>query len=368
MSTRIVALAALAILCVTGCGGGGNGGTGTFALESVASGLTLPTAFAFAPDSRLFVAEMGGALKLRTTGGMSTILQLAVASDFERGLLGIALDPQFAANGYVYLYYTATAGSKDPPPSPANRISRFTMTGQTIDPSTESILLDGIPSVSGNHNAGCLRFGPDQKLYIGTGDGGVSANAQSLMSLSGKILRINRDGTIPPDNPFAAVLSARGEIYCLGLRNPFRFAFRPSNDALVIADVGSSAFEEVNIGVPGGNYGWPNVEGPGGAPTYIDPVYSYAHDAAASITGGAFLGTNVPSGYGGTYIFADFMRNTATRLTMNPDNTVILANPFGPPEGLGAFAEKVVDIGPGPEGDLHFLSLTRGDLRRLRFD
>src|SRR5262249_6670810 len=140
------------------------------------------------------------------------------------------------------------------------RISRFTLSGNTIDPASEKVLLENGEAWGGFLNAGLLRFGPDGKLYATMGSNGEGAIAQDLSSLDGKFLRLNPDGTVPADNPFAATPGAQPSIYAIGFRNPWKFAFGPDGKA-VIADVGETAFEKVVRAVPGANFGWPNVEG-----------------------------------------------------------------------------------------------------------
>jgi len=329
-----------------------------FTDSAVVSGLAAPTAIAFAPDGRLFVCEKGGRVLVYKNGALlpAPFLQRSVRADSERGLLGIAFDPDFAANSFVYVYYT-TPGS-----SPKNRVSRFTASGDTAVSGSEHVLVDGIPSDAGNHNAGCVRFGPDGKLYVSTGDGGsVPTNSQNLSNLAGKILRINNDGSIPGDNPFAGQGGRRGEIYCYGLRNPFRFCFRPSSGALYIADVGQNTWEEVNVGQAGGNYGWPEHEGPSNAAGFISPVHAYNHNGSgASITGGCFIeGTNYPAEYQGSYLFGDYVDGTLGRLTFGGDERLIASFPFGPADGP-------VDFAMGPDGDVYYVSINSGSVRRLR--
>ena len=257
--------------------------------ESVfASGLTQPTAMAAAPDGRIFVAEKGGALRVVQDGAVlaTPFVSLNVNTFSERGLIGVALDPNFATNNFVYVYYTTNAAT------PVNRVSRFTASGNVG--TGETVLLDNIASTNGNHNGGALAFGADGKLYIGVGEAGVPSNAQTLANLSGKVLRINSNGTVPSDNPFVNTSGARPEIYAFGLRNPFTLAVQPGTGRLFINDVGQNAFEEVDEGAAGANYGWPNTEGntPPGAAGVTYPLYTYAHGSGPlqgnSIAGGAF--------------------------------------------------------------------------------
>ena len=210
-----------------------------FSETNVITGLSAPNSFVFTPDNRILVCQQGGALRIFDINGAplgtGTALTLSVTSNSERGLLGIALDPDFSTNGFIYLYYTTSAGSLNPPATPKNRVSRFTMSGNAVLGGTEVILLDLIPSDAGNHNGGQLRFGADGKLYVSCGDGGAnSSNSQSLTTLAGKIHRINKDGSIPSDNPFFnnPGPGVRKEIWCYGLRNPWRFCVQPGTNAL----------------------------------------------------------------------------------------------------------------------------------------
>jgi glucose/arabinose dehydrogenase/chitodextrinase len=329
----------------------------------VASGLSMPMGLAFAPDERLFITEKEGAVRVFSQGQLleTPLLRLSVPSDSELGFMGIALDPDFESNFYLYLFYTAGSRSLRPPASPRNRISRFTVEGDEVLPGSETILLDGIPT-KGWHNGGCLAFGQDGKLYISTGDGGTPSNSQSVQSLAGKILRINRDGTIPADNPFIRQAQKRGEVYCYGLRNPWRFHFRPGTNTFYIGDVGEDDWEEVNAGQAGGNYGWPTYEGAVPAAGYVNPFYAYPHNGVgASITGGCFVTNREwPAGYRDAYYFGDYVNNAVGRLVLNGNGTLNSAHDFGAAASPVAFME-------GPDGDLYYLSIGTGTLRKFRY-
>ena len=201
----------------------------------VTSGLTNPTAMAFAPDGRLFVCEQGGQLRVIKNGALlaTPFLSVTVNSSGERGLLGIAFDPNFATNNFLYVYYTATA------PAIHNRVSRFTANGDVSVPGSEVILLDLNNLGATNHNGGAMHFGPDGKLYVAVGENANGSNSQTLTNLLGKILRINSDGTIPADNPFFGAATGNNRaIWALGLRNPYTFAFQPGTGRMFINDVG----------------------------------------------------------------------------------------------------------------------------------
>jgi glucose/arabinose dehydrogenase len=276
-----------------------------FVESQIASGLRRPTAMTFAPDGRLFVCEQAGTLRLVKDGVLlaTPFLSLPVDSTGERGLLGVAIDPAFASNRYVYVYYTATN------PNTHNRVSRFTANGDIVLPGSELVLLDLEPLGASNHNGGAIHFGPDGMLYIAVGENGLPSNAQTLANRLGKILRINPDGSIPADNPFYTRATGQNRaIWALGLRNPFTFAFQPVSGTMFLNDVGENAWEEVNEGVAGANYGWPDTEGPTSDPRFRSPLYAYSHANGCAIAGGAFhslLTPNFPFSYWGAYIFAD---------------------------------------------------------------
>jgi len=231
-----------------------------FTEATVVSGLSSPTAMAFAPDGRLFVCQQGGQLRVVKNGALlsTPFLTVTTTSSGERGLLGVAFDPDFAANRYLYVYYTATS------PNIHNRLSRFTASStnpDVVQSGSETILLelDALSSAT-NHNGGALHFGPDGKLYVAVGDNATGSNSQTLANLLGKLLRLNKDGTIPTDNPFYGSASGKNRaIWVLGLRNPFSFDVQAGTGRIFINDVGQNAWEEVNEGVAGANYGWPAV-------------------------------------------------------------------------------------------------------------
>jgi glucose/arabinose dehydrogenase len=301
-----------------------------FAETPVASGLSAPTTMALAPDGRLFVAEQAGKLRVIKAGQLlaEPFVDLTGVVDpaGESGLLGVAFDPGFPENRFVYLYYTRKATEDEPV---HNRIVRFTANGDTAVAGSEKTILRLNPlSAATNHNGGALHFGRDGKLYAAVGENANPNNSQTLSNLLGKMLRINRDGTIPRSNPYFGSKRVKGKnrvIWALGLRNPYTFAFRPGTATMFINDVGAGTYEEINRGVEKANYGWPYYEGPDprpGAPeppANLDlrgPIFAYRHDAAGTdggcaITGGAFYDpreAQFPKRYVGDYFFADFCR------------------------------------------------------------
>jgi len=213
-----------------------------FSESVVASGISSPTAMDFAPDGRLFVCQQNGQLRVIKNDVLLSTPFLTVTPDSngERGLLGVAFDPNFAGNHWVYIYYTV-------PGSPAhNRVSRVTANGDVAVSGSEIVILDlNALSTASNHNGGAIHFGLDGKLYVAVGENANSANAQTLANLLGKMLRINADGSIPTDNPFyTAATGANRAIWALGLRNPFTFAIQPGTGRMFINDVGESTWEE----------------------------------------------------------------------------------------------------------------------------
>jgi glucose/arabinose dehydrogenase len=286
--------------------------------ETIITGLNSPTAMTFAPDGRLFVCQQTGALRVIKNGTLLTtpFITLSVNASGERGLLGVAFDPNFATNSFIYLYYTTATAPIH------NRVSRFTANGDVVVPGSELIILElNNLSSATNHNGGAIHFGPDNKLYVAVGENANGANAQTFTNLLGKMLRINTDPAdlIPTDNPYfndPAVSGVNKAIWALGLRNPFTFNFQPGTGRLFINDVGEVTWEEINEGVAHSNYGWQTCEGNvcGGTPPtdYRAPLYVYAHSGGSptgcAIVGGAFYNPQTqqfPATYLGKYFFAD---------------------------------------------------------------
>jgi glucose/arabinose dehydrogenase len=227
-------------------------------VSQVATGLDAPAAIAFAPDGRIFVCEQDGSLRVIKNGALlpAPFLTVNVNPLGERGLLGVAFDSNFAVNSYVYVYYT-TAGAPI-----HNRVSRFRANGDVAVSGSEVAILDLEGLGATNHNGGAIHFGPDGKLYVAVGENANAPNAQSFANRLGKILRINGDGSIPVDNPFAAQTTGLNQaVWAMGLQNPYTFAFHPANGRMNINDVGQYTWEEVNEGIGGSNYGWPTYEG-----------------------------------------------------------------------------------------------------------
>lgn len=328
----------------------------------VAAGLTNPTAMAFAPDGRIFVCEQGGTLRVIKNGVLlaAPFLTVTVDSSGERGLLGIAFDPNFVSNQLVYVYYTATS------PTVHNRISRFTAAGDVAMAGSETIVMDleGL-STATNHNGGALHFGSDGNLYVAVGDNANGNNAQSLSNRLGKMLRISSTGGIPLDNPFFNQATGDNRaIWALGLRNPFTFSFQPGVGRMFINDVGQSTWEEINDGIAGSNYGWPTCEGFCNPPnaSFRDPIFAYANDAqTCAITGGAFYNPPVaqfPSNYVGNYFFADFCGGWIRTLDPAMGNAVA---------GFATGISLPVDLQVSADGFLYYLARGSGSVNRIGF-
>jgi glucose/arabinose dehydrogenase len=360
-----------------------------------------PTAIEPLPDGRVVVLQQGGQVRVLDHGALvpAPALSLSVCPGGERGFLGFAADPRFAANGLVYLYYTRNA-----PGGCVNRVSRFSMAGSTIDPASELVLIDNLSSNNGNHNGGGVHFGPDGYLFVSVGDAGKDPRgdsgtaggndaAQDASLLHGKILRVDpATGEGVPGNMFvgnggvscrvrgntpATPTTPCNEIYALGLRNPFRFAFDPNGtNRFFINDVGQGTREEVDLGIAGANYGWNVREGfcaqglnPPCAPPdpslgFTDPIADYGHTLGRDvITGGAFVPNGVwPKQFDGGYLFAD--SGSGEIWLRKADGTVDFSQPFA------TGAQGIADMAFVHEGDTWNLwytvaGATNGSLRRI---
>ncbi|ANF49215.1 cadherin [Chryseobacterium glaciei] len=297
----------------------------TIILEEFATGLTAPVEITNANDSRLFVVQQNGMIKIiQPNGTINATNFLNISSKIlyggERGLLGLAFHPQYSTNGYFFVYYNNTAGNII--------VARYTVTSDAnvADPNSEKILLN-IPKPFDNHNGGSIHFAPDGNLWIVTGDGGSGGdpnnNAQNKNSLLGKMLRIDVNATgaynIPTGNPFIGLaVDGLDEIWAYGLRNAWKWSFDLTTGNAVIADVGQGQIEEINripLTQAGVNYGWRcyegntayNTAGCASSSTMTFPVAVYDHSGGrCSITGGyVYRGTTYPT-LQGKYIFSDY--------------------------------------------------------------
>lgn len=318
-------------------------------VEVVAAGLQAPWALAFAPDGRIFVTERPGRVRVISGGALLpepwATVPVAERAGSESGLMGIAIDPDFRANGFVYIYYTYQEQGRL-----WNRLVR--LVDRNGRGEVNRVLLDQIPGAS-IHDGGRLRFGPDGKLYLTVGDAAVAENAQNLSSLNGKILRLNPDGTVPPDNPFPG-----SPVYALGLRNPQGLAWHPITRQLFASDHGPSGgppnccHDELNLIEAGGNYGWPAVFGVGGAPRFIEPILESGTETWAP--SGIDFGTDGPVR---GVLFIAALRGQHLRLVWlaSPDfrrverQEVLFQNEYG----------RLRDVVAGPDGALYILTSNR---------
>jgi glucose/arabinose dehydrogenase len=307
-----------------------------FTYSQVTNGLTNPTDMEFSPDGRLFVAEQAGRVRIvKPDGTFATFLNIStkVNSSGERGLQALTFDPKISTNRYVYLHYTKKATSTTPV---HNRVVRVTASGDKVVSGSEKLIFKLGNQTSDHHMGGAIEFDTHGKLYIATGDNETPTRAQQLTNLFGKMLRINKDGTIPIDNPFYSKASGNNRaIWALGLRNPFKFAIQPTTDTtttdtIFINDVGKNTWEEINQGAPGANYGWPVHEG-------------VANDPTTAL---------FPQEYEGDYFFADFCNGwIRTREATT-----------GEVSGFATGLERPIDLEVGKAGELYYLARGNTDI------
>jgi glucose/arabinose dehydrogenase/regulation of enolase protein 1 (concanavalin A-like superfamily) len=317
------------------------------------SGLSDPTAFRFAPNGDMYIAEKAGAIKRYSGGVVTTLATVPTPTDYERGLLGLELDQNFATNHYLYAAYTHTDGY--------SRLSRFTVTGNTIDLGSEVIFYKSPQPHDIYHNFNDIHVGSDGEIWLSTGDDQVPANAQSLQSPSGKILRFDTDGTSANDGPWHGDSSKVDSTYALGFRNPFRFTFLPNGKAIV-GDVGLDTTEEINVIDKGANYGWPAYEGSCSGCGYANPVFSYPHNGTdASISAlGLYTGSTFGSQYTNAMFYGDYARGTLRYLKFDSEfDTVVSDNAFEDDAGT------IVDIHTGPDGNLYYASIFEGKITKV---
>lgn len=351
-------------------------------LQQVASGLSYPVDITNCGDKRLFIVEQRG--RIRIIDSMGVLLSTPFmdidprvnSSGNEQGLLGLAFPPDYAQTGYFYVNYIQNNGD--------TRISRFSVSANNpnvADPDSEVALLD-IDQPYSNHNGGCIKFGPDGYLYIGTGDGGSGGdpqgNGQNKTTFLGKMLRIDVNEpnppyySIPDDNPFVNQPDYYPEIWAMGMRNPWRFSFDRNTGDMWIADVGQNQWEEIHFeaaGSGGHNYGWRcyeaeatyNTSGCGAESNYVFPIFKYSHTSAngCSVTGGfVYRGSQYPDLYG-NYLFADYCSGRWWMTT--PDgqgnyNTAVLAN-------LSAY--EYTSFGENMDGELYVTAWSTGKIFKV---
>jgi glucose/arabinose dehydrogenase len=353
---------------------------------SIASG----TRIEFSPDGKLFVLDQAGACEVYEGSGATnwTKLQanffadtpLNVNTNLGGGLLGIAFDPDYANNRFVYFYYTMEGTP------PRNRLERYTANaaGDRALPGSSALLMEFEDLSTASHIGGALRFGPDGKLYVGIGDNLTPANSQLITNRFGKILRLNPDpnNPIPADNPTSidgiagTTTGDNRAIWCAGLRNPFSLAFKPGTNEMYINDVGEITWEEINVGAQGANYGWSVTEGPfdeASFPNFTHPIVYYHHSdpnlvhpppggfTGRAVTGGVFYVTSnhtFPLDYAGDYFFADNVSDWIRRFDA-ASNTI---------HAFAAVTGAPVDLALGPDGALYYLSRSSGRVFRVQTD
>ena len=382
-----------------------------FTAETV---VTLPiyqaVGLTFAPDGRLFVWQKNGQVRIVKNGQLLAQPFFALGNKVnvsgDRGLVGLALDPNFASNGYVYLLYVYEGGGN--PGDNTAKTARLTrIQADPANPdvavaTSEVVVLgtlsnapcsqyaegsDCMASDSIAHTVGTVRFAPDGKLLVGMGDGAspffvdpLAFRAQNLNYYNGKILRLNPDGTAPSDNPFydGNPNSVRSKVYAYGLRSPYRFGVHPTTGEIIIGDVGHTKWEELNRG-RAANFGWPCYEGAGPqqgfqnafpsqcanvpASAVTAPLHTYSHnDEGAAVVGGPhYTATQFPPKYRGNYFFADYVKNFIRRVVFDSNNNVASI------ENFATNLATLVALELGPEGALYYLELATGKLRRIRF-
>jgi glucose/arabinose dehydrogenase len=347
------------------------------ALLPIATGLNQPVALTHAGDTRLFITEQVGTIRIYDALGLRTTpfldIRPIVLANGERGLLSVAFHPHYRDNGLFFVYYTNRNGD--------NSIARYKVSSTDPDraDTTSATILLTIPHPDfANHNGGQLQFGPDGFLYIGTGDGGSGGDpnnhAQDLSQLLGKLLRIDVDHgspyAIPPSNPFVNRVGARGEIWAYGLRNPWRYTFDRATGDMWIGDVGQNVWEEVDIqpatSIGGENYGWRKMEGfhcfnpttNCTDPSFTMPILEYSHTAGAcSITGGyRYRGTQVPA-LNGAYLYGDYCTGTIWTATQSNGNWF--------PKTLFQTTINISSFGEDIAGELYVLDVARGTIYKM---
>ncbi|MGN7457317.1 PQQ-dependent sugar dehydrogenase [Paenibacillus pasadenensis] len=310
----------------------------------LAEGLDLPWEIALAPDGRIFFTERPGALRVIEDGRLreEPLLEVEGPDGGEGGLLGLALDPAFADNGYAYAYHSYEEQGRI-----LNRVLRLRIEGGKA--AIDQVLLDSIPGAV-NHNGGRLRFGPDGMLYATTGDASEPELAQDPDSLAGKILRLQPDGSVPADNPFPG-----SPVYSLGHRNPQGLAWHPESGELYSSEHGQSAHDEINRIRPGANYGWPDVEGDesgeaaDGQPLQVPAAHS--GDETWAPSGMAFL-TDGP--WKGRLLVSALRGERLLQASLAADGSVSSIEPFF--EGEWGRLRSIVEA---PDGTLYVLTSNR---------
>ena len=318
-----------------------------FRVETIVPGLQVPWSMAFAPDGRLFFTERPGRVRiLNVVNNGRTELALTVDGIFaqdEAGLLGLALDPEFADNHWVYLYYTAAVAGGG-----VNRVVRYReVSGQLVE---RVLLLDNIPAAQ-IHDGGRLRFGPDGLLYVTAGDANNTSLPQDVASLAGKILRITRTGATPPGNPFNT------PIYSYGHRNPQGLDWHPATGELWASEHGNVGNDEINNIRAGVNYGWPRIEATATMPG-MEPPILFFNPAIAPSGASFYRGQRFPA-FANNLFVATLRGSHLLRLRLNGRQVVsqerLLDGRFG----------RMRDVVSGPDGLIYVATNTDDQIMRL---
>ena len=299
----------------------------------VATGLEAPWGLVFTPNGEALVTERDSSrlLSVDSSGNVEEIQRLPENGTGEGGLLGLALSPNYENDGYVYVYYTTDED---------NRVARM-REGEDPEP-----VLTGIPVLT-YHNGGRIAFGPDGYLYVGTGDAGDTSTSQNLNSLGGKILRVTPTGDVPSDNPFSG-----SPVYSYGHRNVQGLAWDEAG-RLYASEFGQNRYDEANIIEPGGNYGWPEVEGEGGDPNYIDPISTWTTDEASPSGVEILKGGAIPQ-WEGDFFMAALRGQRLYRLDLDESGAVV-----GQEELLQGEAGRLRHVAQAPDGSLWILTSNR---------
>lgn len=313
-----------------------------FRVETFLSNLNFPVTLRFAPDGRLFYNELRtGQVRVVVSGVLQAqpFATLPVEISGERGLLGLAFDPQFSSNRFVYVLHSD--------PSGVQRVVRFTDDNGTG--SNPTVIIDNLPSTT-VHNGGNIGFGPDGFLYVTLGDSTNPANAQDMNSLSGKLLRYNSNGTVVATNPFGA----NNPAFNLGLRNSFDFTFHPQAGTVYASENGPDCDDEINRVVAGGNYGWrPNYPCGDTSAQFIAPLVRFTPVIAP--TGITFYTGTVFPQFTGSLFLVDLNEGRVRRFVVNESlQGQITSSEVVVNEGFG----NLVDIIQGPDGFIYFSSTT----------
>lgn len=318
-------------------------------VEVLIDNLKIPMSLSFAPDGRLFFNEVSeGRVRVYENGVLQDApwATFEVARGPELGLLGLAIAPQFATNHYVYLYYSEPDPNRRNNAPSRNRVIRMTdRGGQGAD---QTVILDNLPiSRTGRHSGGRLAFGPDGMLYVTVGNAESSRLGQELGSMGGKILRIAPDGSVPADNPFPG-----SPVYAMGFRNPFGLAFHPLTGKLYANENSGKGHDELNLVVPGGNYGNPVVEGRGGDPRFLEPIWESGEESAGPTGLRFYTGSMFPE-LANDLLFCGIHVGPLQRIRLTGDNL----DQVGTIENLAD--ECRLDVVVGPDEAIYFAGINR---------